>query len=263
MRMLRPPVAVPVDAGPDAQLDLVARIRATPLQMAPFDHIYMEQVFPRAYYRRLLDLLPEAREYREFRHRDAMQADGHSTRRKLTLFPERIMRLPSPQRAVWRDLSRVLRSPELQEAFKTKFRVALERRFQRPIGELSFYPVPMLLRDLPGYQISIHGDSLSKAITVQFYLPRDESQSALGTIFHEGRSGEAALRTRRLAFRPASGYAFPVVYHESWHSVDRTSDVGGQRDSLMLTYYVQDGAWRWLFLRLKRLWLFLVFDLHS
>ncbi len=253
--------AVPHEA-PEGKLDLVARIRATPLQTAPFHHIYMEHVFPPADYHRMLDQLPETRRYREFRHQDAMQPDGHSARRKFYLFPEQIMRLPVRQRAVWQELSRVLRSHELQEAFKAKFQVALERRFRRPIDELSFYPVPILLRDFPGYRIGIHGDSLSKAITVQFYLPPDDAQSTVGTIFHDGRTGEAALRTRSLPFRPAAGYAFPVVYHESWHSVARTSPADGQRDSLMLTYYVQDSARRWLLPRLKRFWSSLVYDLH-
>src|SRR2546428_150235 len=97
------------------------------------------------------------------------------------------------------------------------------------------------LDDLGGYRIGIHGDSLNKAITVQFYLPRDDAQSHLGTILHEGRNGDTALRTTTLKFRPATGYAFPVVYHESWHSVARTSDADGERNTLMLTYYVQAG----------------------
>src|SRR5262249_2337513 len=138
---------------------------------------------------------------------------------------------------------------------KRKFRAALERRFGRGIERLSFYPVPMLLRDLSGYRIGIHGDSLGKAITVQFYLPRDDSQAHLGTILHEGRDGEAARRTKTLGFRPASAYAFPVVYHESWHSVATTSAADGERNSLMLTYYVQEGVFGRLLQRLKRAWL--------
>jgi len=63
----------------------------------------------------------------------------------------------------------------------------------------------MLLRDFEGYQIGIHGDSMSKAITVQFYLPADESQAHIGTRLHAGRDGEAAARIIQLPFRPASG----------------------------------------------------------
>jgi len=242
--------------------DLVAAIEATPVTTAPFDHLYMERAFSAALYRELLDRLPSTPRYREFRHGQAMQADGHSARRKFYLYPEHVRLLPRDQRAFWRPLASALRSSQLQEAFKRKFRGALERRFGRSIDRLTFYPVPMLLRDLGGYRIGIHGDSLSKAITVQFYLPRDDSQSHLGTILHEGRNGDAALRTTTLKFRPATGYAFPVVYHESWHSVARTSDADGERNTLMLTYYVQDGPFGRVLQRLKRAWLFVAYGLR-
>jgi hypothetical protein len=254
---IEPAVTSPVTRRSDG--DLVARVEASVLQTTPFDHIYMEDVFPPAYYRELLDHLPDTGKYRELRHKQAMQADGRSARRKFYLYPEHLMVLPAGQRAVWRPLARALRSPALQAAFKTKFRAALERRFGRSIDRLSFYAVPMLLRDLGGYRIGIHGDSLSKAITVQFYLPRDDAQAHLGTIFHEGREGEAARRTKQLGFRPAAGYAFPVVYHESWHSVAKTSDADGERNSLMLTYYVQEGLHGRLLQRLKRFWLFVAY----
>jgi hypothetical protein len=251
-------------SGPrDSSTDLVGRVEATALEAAPFDHVYLEDLFPPGYYQRLLDHLPETRWYRELRHREAMQGDGHSARRKFYLFPEHIMWLPAGQRAFWRELSRVLRSRALQEAFKSKFRAALERRFGCDIDRLSFYPVPMLLRDLRGYRIGIHGDGQRKAITVQFYLPRDESQAQLGTVFHEGRNGEAARRTKRLPFRPATGYAFPVVRHQSWHSVPQTAGTDGERNSLMLTYHVQQGVLAWLAQRLHRLAVFIGYGLRT
>ena len=43
--------------------------------------------------------------------------------------------------------------------------------------------------------------------------------------------------------------------HESWHSVTQTSEQDGERNSLMLTYYVQDSAVDWVVERLKGLWL--------
>ena len=237
----------------DAGIDLLSRVESSAVDSRPFDHVYMEDLFAPAYYRRSLDLLPATHRYRELRHRQAIQADGHSARRKFYLFPEHIMLLPAKQRAFWLDMSRVLRSRALQEAFKSKFRLALERRFGRSIDTLSFYPVPMLLRDLGGYRIGIHGDGRRKAVTVQFYLPPDDRQAHLGTLLHEGRSGEAAQRTKALAFRPATGYAFPVMRHQSWHSVAQTTDADGERNSLMLTYYVQHGTLDWGAQRLRRM----------
>jgi hypothetical protein len=246
----------------DLAVDLVAVVEATPLETKPFDHIYMRDIFPPTFYAALLDRLPATGRYRELRHRDAIRPDGRSARRKFYLFPEQIMLLPSNHRSLWLSLCKQLRSRELQEAFKRRFRGALERRFGRSIDRLSFYPVPMLLRDFGGYRIGIHGDSMSKAITVQLYLPRDEAQAHLGTRLHDGRDGEAASRVLALQFLPASGYAFPVMRHESWHSVAQTSEADGVRDSLMLTYYVQDTKADWVIERLKRIWLFVVYGLR-
>jgi hypothetical protein len=74
-----------------------------------------------------------------------------------------------------------------------------------------------------------------------------------------GTGGEAARRIKALAFRPATGYAFPVVYHATWHSVAPTSDADGERSSLMLTYYVQNGVVDRLAERAKRLWVFFAY----
>jgi hypothetical protein len=259
---MRPDATIAPAGSADLGIEMLARIEASSLQKSPFEHIYVNGAFSPAWYRRLLDGLPEIRRYREFRHRDAMQPDGHSARRKFYLYPEHLVFLPVEQRPVWREVSRALRSPSLQEVFKRKFRGALERRFGRSIDRLSFYPIPILLRDLPGYGIGVHGDSLSKAITVQFYLPGDDSQAHLGTVLHEGRDGAGVERVQKLAFRPATGYAFPVVRHESWHSVTRTRDTDGERNSLMLTYYVQDGLIAWLGHRLKRIGVFLAYGLR-
>jgi hypothetical protein len=240
-------------------LDIVDRVDASVLESVPFDHVCLDGVFSRETYDRLLEHLPETSRYRELRHREAMRPDGRSARRKFYLFPEHIALLPPAQGAVWLEVSRVLRSPALQDAFKRKFRRVLEGRFSRSIERLTFYPVAMLLRDLGGYRIGIHGDSVSKALTVQLYLPRDGSQAHLGTRFHEGRDGEAARRIKALAFRPATGYAFPVVYHATWHSVAPTSEADGERNSLMLTYYVQNGVVDRLAERAKRLSVFFAY----
>jgi hypothetical protein len=251
---------LPLGTDPSSlRLDIVDRVEASALEAVPFDHVYLDGIFPRGTYDRLLAHLPETSRYRELRHREAMRPDGRSARRKFYLFPEHIALLPPAQRAVWLEVSRVLRSLALQDALKRKFRRALEARFSRPIERLTFYPVPMLLRDLGGYRIGIHGDSVSKAITVQLYLPRDGSQAHLGTRFHEGRDGDAARRIKTLAFRPATAYAFPVVYHATWHSVAPTSDADGERNSLMLTYYVQNGVLDRLAERAKRLWVFFAY----
>ena len=61
------------------------------------------------------------------RDEHAMMADGHSTRRKFYLYPEHLWFLPAANRAVLREVARLMMAPETQAAFKQKFRAAIER----------------------------------------------------------------------------------------------------------------------------------------
>ncbi len=232
---------------------LCASIDAAALAQNPCTYTYLEQPFPGELYDRILASMPARESFHELRHRDAMRADGSSTRLRLYLFPENLWRVRAAQRPVWMQLAHALMSADVQDAFKRKFRASIESRFGRDISELSFFPIPILLRDQPGYRIGIHADTGSKAITVQFYLPSDTSQRHLGTIFHAGRDGEDAARTTVMDFMPNTGYAFPVVPQSSWHSVAGTQPGDGERRSLMLIYYVQEGARAWCKQRYDRL----------
>ena len=150
-------------------------------------------------------------------------------------------------------IARALCSTQLEQAFKRKFRAALEERFGKPAEQIGMYPIPILLRDQPGYKISIHSDVATKAITVQYYLPADESQRDIGTIFHESNMGAGAKNTTQMPFLPSSGYAFPVSLTKSWHSAAETTQEDGERVTMMVTYYVADSPLTWLKYRLRRL----------
>lgn len=213
---------------------LIAAVENAPLDPEPFDHIYF-QAFTADVYATLLRNLPPLDRHLDLRHKDAMRPDGRSTRRRLFLYPETLRFLSESQRRYWLALSRALRASDLQAAFKRKFRTALENRFGKSVDRLSFRPVPILVRDLDGYRIGIHSDTPRKAITVQFYLPRDNSQEHLGTHLHGDNEGQTV---KTLAFTPASAYAFPVLRTESFHSVPSTTAADGERNSIMLTYYV-------------------------
>jgi len=234
------------------EAELVAAVEGSALRQHPFDHIYMEDLFDPVSYAALLNAMPDRRTYHELSHRDAMRADGSSTRLRLYLYPELLWRLPREQRRIWMPVARALCSKRLEDSFKDKFRAALEDRFGKPVEQIGLYPVPILLRDQPGYRIGVHSDAETKAITVQFYLPRDASQRHVGTIFHEGGTGEATQRTTQLEFMPATGYAFPVALTRSWHSAAQTTEGDGERVSMMVTYYVADSLPARLWRQLRR-----------
>jgi hypothetical protein len=231
---------------------LVAAVERSRLRKKPFDHIYMERVLDSASYAVLLAAMPERGHYHDLKHHDAVRKDGSSTRLRMYLYPELLRNLPEEQRRVWLPIARALCSRELELAFKRKFRRALEERFGKSAERIGVYPIPILLRDQPGYRIGIHSDVRKKAITVQFYLPADASQRHIGTIFHESNNGPGAERTTQMAFMPSSGYAFPVSLTKSWHSAATTTPADGERVSMMVTYYVADSLARRLYWKARR-----------
>ena len=240
------------NSGRTVEQQLVAAVERADLRSEPFDHIYMEKVLDAETYQALLAAMPDRRFYHDLKHRDALRTDGSSTRLRMYLYPELVRRLPTKQRDAWLPVAKALCSAPLRDAFKRKFRNSLEKRFGKSVDSIGVFPIPILLRDQPGYRISIHSDVPKKAITVQFYLPNDSSQRGLGTIFHESNSGPGAEKTTQMPFMPASGYAFPVSLTESWHSAATASDGDGERVSMMVTYYVADSFLRRLYWKGRR-----------
>src|SRR5947208_14095528 len=114
------------------------------------------------------------------------------------------------------------------------------------------YPVPILTRDTAAYFITAHSDTLWKGITVQFYLPPDNATQQIGTIFHEALPNGKKPKNAQMLFSPISGYAFAVA-DNTWHSVGLVGPAVKPRDSILLTYFVDAGPWRFLCNRARRL----------
>jgi len=179
-------------------------------------------------------------------------ADGTHTRVKIDLFPEYIRVLPPEKRSVWDVVGRALCSEEVKEALVRRLAPGLERRFGAGFASVRLYPVPILTRDIPGYRIPPHPDTHWKGITVQFYLPRDESAAHVGTIFHARQSDGTMHKHTQMNFLPNTGYAF-AVGEDSWHSADPVGPEVTSRDSILLTYFVDAGPLRYVRNRWRRI----------
>ena len=221
----------------------------------PFHHLRLRDFFPAELYAAMVEKMPASDDYRGMsgRARKDTQRDGVATRTKIDLFPESLRRLPDAKRPVWDRVTAALRSPRVTEAFVHRLAPSLEQRFGARYRSLTFYPIPSLTRDVPGYRIGIHPDTRWKGITVQLYLPRDESIAHVGTLFHRkigpNKQYEVAAR---MPFTPNSGYAF-AVGPETYHSVDPVGPEVITRDSILLTYFVDDTLVQRVQNRAKRL----------
>jgi hypothetical protein len=221
---------------------------------SPFTHLELDRVFPDDVYAAMLAQMPETADYRPMHGRAKGHdlADGTHTRVKIDLFPEYVRHLPPQKRAVWDIVGSALCSAAARDAFVRRLAPGLHRRFGPGYSKVGMYPIPVLTRDIPGYLITPHPDTRWKGITVQLYLPRDRSITHVGTIFHERLADGTLKKTKQIPFAPNSGYAF-AVGPDTWHSADRVGPEVKTRDSILLTYFVDAGAVRYLRNRGKRL----------
>jgi hypothetical protein len=232
---------------------IAASVDAARASDAPFHHLVFEQVFPDDIYNAMLSAMPVAADYRPMsgRSRAHDAPDGTHTRVKIDLFPEYIRHLPPEKRAVWDIVGRALCSRPVRDAFVRRLAPGLRKRFGTDFTKVGMYPIPILTRDIPGYLITPHTDTRWKGITVQFYLPRDDSNTHIGTIFHEKLPDGSLPKKTQMRFARNSGYAF-VVGDDTWHSADPVGPEVATRDSILLTYFVDSGMLRILRNRLKR-----------
>lgn len=238
---------------------IVGNIAAGRVVDKPFYHLEFDRVFPDDVYAEMIAALPVAADYRPLpgRNKGNIREDGTSTRVKIDLFPEYIRHLPDGKRAVWDKVGRALTCDEVKAAFVRGLAPGLQRRFGSAYAEVGMYPIPILTRDVPGYRITPHTDTHWKGITVQLYLPPDESHTNIGTIFHERLPDGTMPKTRQMRFAPNTGYAF-AVGGDTWHSADPVGCEVTSRDSILLTYFVDAGLLRILRNRGKRIGNFLL-----
>ncbi len=232
---------------------VAASVDAARVSEAPFYHLVLDRVFPGDTYAAMLRAMPEASEYRPMHGRAKGHdlEDGTHTRVKIDLFPEYIRHLPPEKRTVWDQVGRALCSEEVKHAFVRTLAPGLKRRFGEGFAKVGMYPIPILTRDIPGYLITPHTDTRWKGITVQLYLPRDNSISHIGTIFHDRLPDGSLPKSTQMKFSPNTGYAF-AVGDNTWHSADQIGPEVNTRDSILLTYFVDQGPLRFLRNRGKR-----------
>ncbi|HEX5509517.1 MAG TPA: hypothetical protein VFX37_13530 [Pseudolabrys sp.] len=230
----------------------------------PFFHLEFDRVFPDDVYGKILAMMPVAADYRPMHGRSKGHdlTDGTHTRVKIDLFPEYIRNLPPEKRALWDVVGRALCSEPVKAAFVRRLAPGLSKRFGADFAKVGMYPIPILTRDIPGYLITPHTDTHWKGITVQLYLPKDDANTDIGTIFHEKLADGSLPKRTQMRFAANTGYAF-AVSDDTWHSADAVHNRVKTRDSILLTYFVDAGLLRVARNRGKRVGNFVLNELRA
>lgn len=227
----------------------VASIEAADRFSDPYPHIFFQNFFPKDFYADLIKSLPT-------KGYDKIKGDG--TRMALRLYGANVEKIDEGLREMWRAVSEMLTSPQVERAIRRQLYEGLEIRARgekvASPDQLTMVAKPVLYSDKDGYQIKPHPDARKKVVTMQLYCPTDESQRELGTtlykaslkgLLHIGSYGLEPVKT--LPFLPNVGYAFVVLkaYHSltrmSWHGRPTIkTTIERPRVSLLNTFYVNE-----------------------
>lgn len=225
----------------------IERLRGAKVDVDPFPHYVLENVFPEDYYRELLRQLPASDVYENlyevtdlkldhFRHRDQRDMDHGWTER-----------LPDEQRSFWTSFNQWFLGEELSRAVlesfggETSSAVSVESQF---------------IRHRAGYFLGPHSDLYTKRVVLLLYLAPDNSAEHLGTSLYRPKQAgfscpnskhyrfEDFIRVKTAPYRRNSLLAF-VRSDVSFHGLEPLSEqdvaVAG-RD--VIQYVIHDKAAR-------------------
>jgi hypothetical protein len=224
---------------------LIERLGSVPLEREPFCHIYIESIFPPELYQQVLLNLPPKELYFPLNLRKWVRPDGTSTRDQFYVTPEYLAKLPPAMASLWGTIAQAMSDEALKRAVFAKLAPDLADRFsvsEDQVPDIECVRDVLLVRDTEDYLIKPHPDGLNKIVTMQFYLPPDDSQLDLGTSLftrQRGLLGAKFEEVKRFPFKPNSAYAFAVSDSDkrtSWHGREKLTGFTGVRNTMMVLF---------------------------
>ncbi len=239
-------------------------INETAITNEPFEHKFIENVFPDDYYNKLINNLPKKNEYIPINKSGTVGKNYAAERYMFDLTFETIKKLSSLQQETFTELLNVFTSPDFFNATSNSFKEVIKKRIskftdfeKKLIGEdkFEFSIQAMLVKDLQKYKLGAHTDTTTKFLTFLFYIPRDVSQIELGTALYKPKNGanikmgekgnyHATVEITKeyfdvvgkVPFSPNSLLLFPRT-NESFHGVEIINKEDTERDLIQLNYY--------------------------
>jgi hypothetical protein len=227
---------------------VMQRVAATPLRREPFEHLYVEEVFPPEVYADIQRLMVADAGYTRLNTTRRVSAAYSSSR--LCLFPKNLEQSPvtAEQKTFWGGLFDALMQRSFRQRWISVFKDPIGRQLEKlgkvnPGAKATVAQEALLMRDLAAYALGPHTDSPSKLLSVLFYLAPDERAPELGTSLYRPRepgflcpggphyARDLFERVTTLPYRPNSVLAFPKS-DLCFHGVEPVVD-GGQRDLLL------------------------------
>ena len=226
----------------NVNLQVLYKVANAPVNVYPFPHIYVRDVFPPDYYNQIREHLPPAAVYRDLKALNRVGAGYPDTRLVMVVTPENVQALAEPVRSFWDELARWLLGG-FGRTVLSKFAPFLDQRFGDS-RTMQFYDEALIVQDYSTYSLGPHTDSPSKVLSFLFYLPADDSLAHLGTSIYVPKDPaftchggphhpfDGFQRMVTMPYLPNTLFAFVKTYN-SFHGVEPIREAGIRRDLLL------------------------------
>ena len=229
---------------------ILARLESAQTHSDPYPYIEVTDFLPSDIYSILVDHMP-AEEHYDSIMKFRVENKRESTRFRCSLQEENLQCSTSEARNVWLAVRNAMGAPTVKRSvFRTlceglSFRFGVEAD---EVGDIPAFPLTELYREKAGYSIKPHPDTRKKVVTLQLALPRDDSQSAMGTSLYRRYNNPLRMLSEgtlfeeigRAQFLPNRVFAFSVINQlslKSWHGCERLPESCGPRNTLLQIYY--------------------------
>ncbi len=224
------------------------RIANTAVREYPYPHFFVENVFPDAYYRQIVEFWPGMDQFQSIADTGRITGNAYKERFIISLLKLNLKDENWPARQFWLDFSSWFCGPTFLQFLASHYKSWIQRGRTLP-KTISVGSDGLLVQDHTNYAIGPHTDAPHRLVSTLFYCPPDASQRHLGTSVYVPRGSDIPLgisgahhprdrfvRVDTMPFIPNSMFGF-VVSPNSFHGVDQILDENVRRNVIL--HYVK------------------------
>ena len=232
------------------ELKIVYKIANTQINIFPYPHLYINDIFTDSFYTQIIKHLPQYDQLKTLSEVRPVPKGGYLERFAINLDDESLSVLNDKKYIFWSNFRKQFLSGGIKNfLLSTKCSAYVKARFPN-FEKLYFYDELLLINDTLNYSLGPHTDSPKKVMSFLFYLPEDDSQIKLGTSIYipkdtsfdciglKHHHHDDFIKIHTNDFLPNSVFAF-IKTNNSFHGVEKlVSDE--RRWVLLYDIYVQD-----------------------
>lgn len=237
------------------------QIANAPLRKYPYPHFYLQPVFPEAFYRRMLETLPDTEALTPINEFGTVGRIDKSTGQlvKSPFEPRYLAELSvleveeeagfGSASGTWRSLAGWMLGERFRDLIIGKFMPGIRARFGAQ-AQLVTTVEARFVRDMTDYSIKPHTDTPRKLVSLLFYLPADDALRSLGTSVYvpkdpalrcDGEKRHPFEQFRKVMtaeFLPNSLFAF-LKSDQAFHGVEVIKQPEIERNLLLYNIYLE------------------------